>query len=76
MEMGKPKEALEILSKILRNFPSSPYVKLAIYNIGMIFESVNQKDKAITYYNKVLNMTPKDKLNSEALNKIKQLQGK
>ncbi len=76
MEMAKPKDALEILSKILRNFPSSPYVKPAIFNIGLIFESVNQKEKAITYYNKVLNMTPKDKLNSEALTKIKQLQGK
>jgi tetratricopeptide (TPR) repeat protein len=76
IEMGKPKEALELLSKILRNFPSSPYVKMAIYHIGMIFESVNQKDKAITYYNKVLNMSPKDKLNSDALNKIKLLQGK
>lgn len=76
IEMGKPKEALDILSRILRNFPGSPYVKLSIYHIGLIFESVNQKDKAITYYNKVLNMSPKDKLNSEALNKIKQLQGR
>jgi tetratricopeptide (TPR) repeat protein len=76
MEMGKPKEALDILSRILRNFPGSAYTKLAIYHIGLIFESVNQKEKAITYYNKVLNMAPKDKLNSEALNKIKQLQGR
>jgi tetratricopeptide (TPR) repeat protein len=76
IEMGKPKEALDILSRILRNFPGSPYVKLAIYHIGLIFESVNQKEKAITYYNKVLNMSPKDKLNSEALNKIKHLQGR
>jgi TolA-binding protein len=64
------------MSKVLRNFTGSPYVKAAIFHIGMIFESVNQKDKAITYYNKVLNMSPKDKLNSDALTKIKQLQGK
>ncbi|MBN1498029.1 MAG: cyclic nucleotide-binding domain-containing protein [Spirochaetes bacterium] len=76
MEMGKPKEALEIFSKVLRNFSDSPYMKMAIYHIGLIFESVNQKEKAITYYNKVLNMSPKDRLNSEALNKIKLLQGK
>ncbi len=76
MEMGKPKEALDLMSKVLRNFTGSPYVKAAIFHIGMIFESVNQKDKAITYYNKVLNMSPKDKLNSDALTKIKQLQGK
>ncbi|MBN2159889.1 MAG: cyclic nucleotide-binding domain-containing protein [Spirochaetes bacterium] len=76
MEMAKPKEALDMFSRILRSFPDSPYMKLAIYHLGLLFESVNQKDKAITYFNKVLNMTPKDKLNSEALTKIKQLQGK
>ncbi|TFH39150.1 MAG: tetratricopeptide repeat protein, partial [Chrysiogenales bacterium] len=68
MELGKPKEALELLSRILRSSPGSAYVKSAIFNIGAIFESVNQKDKAITYYNKVLNMSPKDKLNGDALN--------
>ncbi len=76
MEMGKPKEALDLMSKVLRNFTGSPYLKPAIFHIGMIFESVNQKDKAIAYYNKVLNMSPKDKLNSDALTKIKELQGK
>ncbi len=76
MELGRPKEALDLMSKVLRNFTGSPYVKSAIFHIGMIFESVNQKEKAITYYNKVLNMSPKDKLNSDALTKIKQLQGK
>ncbi|HNW27715.1 MAG TPA: tetratricopeptide repeat protein, partial [Spirochaetota bacterium] len=76
IEMGKPKEALDLMSKVLRNFTGSPYLKPAIFHIGMIFESVNQKEKAITYYNKVLNMSPKDKLNSDALTKIKQLQGK
>jgi tetratricopeptide (TPR) repeat protein len=76
MELKKPAEALDIFSKILRNFPGSPYLKNAIFNIGIIFESANQKEKAITYYNKVLNMPPKDKLNSDALTKIKNLQGK
>lgn len=76
MEMGKPKEGLDLMSKVLRNFTGSPYLKPAIFHIGMIFESVNQREKAITYYNKVLNMSPKDKLNSDALTKIKQLQGK
>jgi CRP-like cAMP-binding protein len=76
MELKKPAEALDFFSKILRNFPSSPYLKNAIFNIGIIFESANQKEKAITYYNKVLNMPPKDKLNSDALTKIKNLQGK
>jgi tetratricopeptide (TPR) repeat protein len=76
MELKKPKDALEMFSKILRNFPDSQYLKNAIFHIGMIFESAKQPDKAITYYNKVLNMSPKDKLNSDALTKIKNLQGK
>lgn len=76
MEMGRPKESLEMFSRVLKNLSDSPYVKNSIFHIGLIFESVNQKEKAITYYNKVLNMAPKDKLNSDALSKIKQLQDK
>ena len=76
MELKKSADALDLFSKILRNFPSSPYLKNAIFNIGIIFESANQKEKAITYFNKVLNMPPRDKLNSDALTKIKILQGK
>ncbi len=76
LELKKPKESLEMFSKILQNFPDSPLMKNAVFHIGMIFESVRQNDKAISYYNKVLNMTPKDRLNGEALSKIKNLQGK
>jgi tetratricopeptide (TPR) repeat protein len=76
MEMGRHKEALDLFSIILRSMTGSPYVKNTIFHIGMIFEAVGQKEKAITYYNKVLNMSPKDKINSDALTKIKQLQGR
>ena len=65
-----------MFSNILRAMPGSPYVKEAIFQIGAIFESAGQRDRAITYYTKVLNMPPKDKLSGEALNRIKKLQGK
>jgi len=76
MKLGRQREALEMFSNILRAMPGSSYVKDAIFQIGAIFESAGQRDKAITYYTKVLNMPPKDKLSGEALNRIKKLQGK
>jgi tetratricopeptide (TPR) repeat protein len=76
MEIKKPKEALDSFSRILRNFSDSKYFKSSMFQIGTIFESANQKEKAISYYSKVLNMAPKDKVSSEALTKIKNLQGK
>jgi len=73
-EMRKYKDAMGHFSKIMKDFQKSDKMKGTLYHIGMIFEAAGQKDKAIAYYNKVLNMTPKDGINSKALDKIKSLQ--
>jgi TolA-binding protein len=75
MNMGKPKDAIELFSGVITNFPGSDRVKDAMYHIGLIFESVKQRDKAITYFNKVLNMQPADELSRKAMDRIKKLQG-
>jgi len=70
----KYKDAMGHFSKIVKEHQSSEKIKGTLFYIGQIFEAAKQKDKAIAYYNKVLNMTPKDHINSEALDKIKSLQ--
>lgn len=72
--LGKSKESFETLSNLIKNYPDSESVKSAYFHIGLIYEKANQKDKAIGFYSKVLNMSPKDKINEQAMNKIKQLQ--
>ncbi|MCU0846571.1 MAG: cyclic nucleotide-binding domain-containing protein [Spirochaetes bacterium] len=73
-KMGKMREALETLSGFIKKFPQSENVKKAIYYIAEIFDNAKQSDKAISYYNRVLNMTPKDDFSKKAMNRIKQLQ--
>jgi tetratricopeptide (TPR) repeat protein len=72
--LGKSKESIEIFSNLIKNYPDSETIKSAYYHIGMIYEKANQKDKALGFYSKALNMSPKDKINENAMNKIKQLQ--
>ena len=75
MELGNLKPALDNFGTLVKESPNSEFAKNAFYHIGLIFESANQKDKAINYFNKVLNMSPKDDINAQAMNKIQSLQG-
>ncbi len=74
MKLGRLKEALESFGDMVKNYPDNDNLKNAFFNIASIFETAKQKDKAIAYYNRVLNIKPMDGVNEEAMNKIKQLQ--
>jgi len=74
LKLGNIKEALAGFGSVIKNFPDSGNVKKAVYNIGEIFEKANQKEKALSYFNKVLNILPMDEINENAMKKIKQLQ--
>lgn len=73
-EMKKYKEAMNLLAEIIKNRSNSEKFKGSLYYAGLIFEVAGQRDKAMTYYNRVLNITPNDSLNGMALDKIKALQ--
>lgn len=73
-EMKKYKEAMTLLAEIIKNWSDSEKYKSAVFYAGQIFEVAGQRDKAIAYYNRVLNIQPADSLNGIALNKIKALQ--
>lgn len=73
-EMKKYKESMNLFAEIIKNRSDSEKYKGSVFYAGQIFETAGQKDKAITYYNKVLNITPNDSLNGMAMDKIKALQ--
>lgn len=68
------KEAMSHFGEIIKKYSDSERMKESLLYIGDIFAAANQKDKAITYYNKVANASPKDSLNSKAFDKIRALQ--
>jgi DNA-directed RNA polymerase subunit F len=48
-------------------------MKKALYNIGTIFESAHQKDKAVAYYKKVASLQPADDVSREAEEKLQKI---
>lgn len=73
-EMKKYKDAMTNFGEVIKKYQNSTNFKASLFYIGEIFSAAGQKEKALSYYNKVLNMTPKDALNSKAFDKIKVLQ--
>ncbi len=74
IEMGQLKNALETLNTLARDFPESPLVKEALFHIGLVFRKAGKGDKALPYFNKVLNMPPGDDLNEKAMKHIQMIQ--
>ena len=74
LEMKKYKDAMIHFGEVVKKYQDSANFKASLFYIGEIFSIAGQKEKALSYYNRVLNMTPKDALNSKALDKIKVLQ--
>jgi len=68
------KEAMNHFAEIIKKYSDSERMKESLLYIGEIFQAAGQKEKAITYYNKVANASPKDSLNSKAFDKIRALQ--
>ena len=75
LKMGQQKEAIENFGTVIKKYPSSSCAKKTYFEIGSIFESAKQKDKALAYFKKVTTLAPKDSLTEEADDRIKKLVG-
>ncbi len=73
-EMKDLKGAMNYFAEITRSYSDSDRLKGALFYIGRIFEMAGQGDKALGYYNKVMNMKPRDSINSKAMDRIQALQ--
>ena len=76
MKLNDYKEAINNLSTMIKRFPKADNVKNAYLHIGIAFEMANVPDKAISYYNKVVSMEPKDSITKIALKNIKAIDNK
>ena len=73
MMLKDQKGALETFASVIKKFPNSEKVKGSLFQIGVIFEMINKKDKAKAYFTKVVSMQPEDELSEKASEKINQL---
>ena len=75
LKLGKNKDALQILSNIIKNYPSAVCANEAYFEIGNLFLAGAQKDKALQYFKKAASMQSGGAVASKAAMKIKELQG-
>lgn len=70
LKLGQNEEALKALSTMIKMFPKSDHVKIALFHIGLVYEMMKNFDKAMTYYNKVASSEPKDQISKQALKRL------
>lgn len=58
--MKKLKEALQSFSVIVKTYPNSIQMKKSLVQIGKIYKSTGNTEKAKTYFSKVAGMSPED----------------
>ncbi len=76
LKLGSQNSALESFRQVVRDYPGSPKMREALYNLAVMLEKGGQMDKALAYYQKIATLQPRDSLTEEAVKKVKLLQGK
>jgi CRP-like cAMP-binding protein len=80
LEMGKTymvledfMEGIESFSRLIKKFGQTEYLKDALFHIGECYEKMEKNDKAMNFYQKVVNTPPKEEINQKAKEKIEEL---
>ncbi len=75
VRLGQPKNAMEFFSIVVKKYPQEKAAKEAFFEVGGLFESARQNDRALSYYRKVVTIQPSDDITEKAQKKIRDLQG-
>lgn len=67
-------KAIDTLTAFVQRAPKSEFVKQALYNIGQSYEALQEKDKAVNFYIKVVQMGGFDPIATLAKKRLRVLQ--
>jgi len=73
-KIGKAKLALETYTKLIKSNFDTEITKKAYFGVSLLFNSVNQKDKAVAYLKKIISMEPQDNVTNDAKKELVKLQ--
>lgn len=76
MKLEKPLEAIETFSNLIKKFQRTDLLKEALFAIGEAYEKLGKYDKAINFYQKVVNTPPKESINTKAKQALESAQKK
>ena len=76
LKKGDTKGTISNATEFMKRYPKSNSVKTALLLLGQAFENDNNRERAITFYSKVMSLPPKDKDSNTAASKLEKLQEK
>ena len=76
MQLQQYMEAIGTFSNLIKKFSRTELLKDALYNIGESYELMEKYDKAINFYQKVVNTPPRQEINKKAKEKLEEVQKK
>lgn len=76
LKLGKPLEAIETFSNLIKKFQRTDLLKDSLFAIGEAYEKLGKFDKAINFYQKVVNTPPKETINTKAKKALEEAQKK
>ncbi len=74
IKMGQYKEAIDKFNQFIQKAPNSELHKNACYLVGECYENLNDINKAVIVFKKLIDMPPFDSVSTQARKKVKSLQ--
>ncbi|UCB46295.1 MAG: tetratricopeptide repeat protein, partial [Spirochaetota bacterium] len=73
--LKKYKDAIAIFTNMIKNYPKDENLKEALFNIGLAYKLVGNKEKAVLFFNKVLKMLPEGPVDRKAKKELQSIKG-
>jgi len=73
--LDKTEDAIKAFSSFPTRFPKAEKLKESIYRLALLSEKVNNKEKAVSLYKKVITLPPDDEITQKSQAKVNELEG-
>ena len=73
--LDKTEDAIQVFSSFPTRFPKAEKIKESIYRLALLNEKINNKEKAVSLYKKVITLPPDDEITQKSQAKVNELEG-
>jgi len=73
LAMKKYLDAIKVFTNMIKRFPKDDNVKDALFNIGLAYKQLGEKMRAVSFFEKVLKMSPQSPIDRKARKELAQL---
>ena len=73
MALKMHKDAVIVFTNMIKKYPKDENIKDALFNIGVVYKEQGNKEKAVSFFNKVLKMLPESPIDKKAKKELASL---